>query len=117
MQQEASQARKLIAVKLLHTAIWALFVACILAIPVVGFVRQFRIAIILSGVVLAECLVLAANRCRCPLTDVAGRFTHEHTDNFDIYLPLWLAKYNKVIFGILFVAGELFVLLRWLNLR
>jgi len=33
--------------------------------------------------------------------------------DFDIYLPLWLARYNKAIFGALFSAGWLFVLARW----
>lgn len=34
--------------------------------------------------------------------------------DFDIYLPNWLARRNKLIFGALFVAGELFVLGCWL---
>ena len=33
---------------------------------------------------------------------------------FDIYLPLWLARHNKTIFGTLFAVGELFVLERWI---
>lgn len=51
---------------------------------------------------------------RCPLTDLAGRYTEERVDNFDIYLPLWLARRNKMIFGTLFAVGELVVLGRWL---
>jgi hypothetical protein len=47
------------------------------------------------------------------LTGVAARYTDERTANFDIYLPLWLARYNKTIFGALFVGGGLFVLARW----
>jgi hypothetical protein len=47
------------------------------------------------------------------LTDLAGHFTADRTDNFDIYLPLWLAGRNKEIFGTLFVIGELFALWRW----
>jgi hypothetical protein len=66
---------------------------------------------------LVECAVLAVNRGRCPLTDLASRYTEERTDNFDIYLPLWLARRNKAIFGTLFVVGELFVLGLWLNSR
>jgi hypothetical protein len=54
------------------------------------------------------------NRRRCPLTDLAGRYTEERTDNFDIYLPLWLARRNKTIFGTIFAVGELFLLWRWL---
>lgn len=49
-----------------------------------------------------------------PLTNLAGRYTKERTDNFDIYLPLWLARRNKTIFGALFAVGELFVLAQWL---
>jgi len=35
-------------------------------------------------------------------------------ENFDIYLPLWLARHNKRIFGTLFVLSELFVAVRWI---
>jgi hypothetical protein len=34
-------------------------------------------------------------------------------DNFDIYLPEWLARYNKEIFGTLYVVGLVFALVRW----
>ncbi len=103
----------LVVIKLLHTAAWFFFAACIVAIPLAGAYRQFLWAAVLSGLVLVECAVLAVNHGRCPLTDIAGRQTQERRDNFDIYLPLWLARYNKVIFGTLFVVGELFVLGRW----
>jgi hypothetical protein len=74
---------------------------------------------LLSALVLFEfeCAVLALNRGSCPLTDLAARYTDERRDNFDIYLPLWLARYNKTIFGSLFVVGELFVLASWLSSR
>jgi hypothetical protein len=84
------------------------------AIPFAGARHQFRRAAVLSGLVLVECAVLAVNRGRCPLTDLASRYTEERTDNFDIYLPLWLARRNKTIFGTLFAVGELFVLGLWL---
>ena len=48
------------------------------------------------------------------MTDLAGRYTEDRTDNSDIYLPLWLTRRNKMIFGTLFALGELFVLGRWL---
>jgi hypothetical protein len=107
----------LIGIKLLHTAIWLVFAGCIVAIPFTGAWRQFRWAALLTGLVLVECAVLAVNRGRCPLTDLAGRYTEERRDNFDIYLPLWLARRNKAIFGMLFIVGELFVLGRWLICR
>ena len=45
-----------------------------------------------------------------PLTTVAARCTHERRANFDIYLPEWLARYNKHIFGALYAAGLAFTL-------
>ena len=101
-------------IKLFHTAIWLFVAGCIVAIPFAGARRQFRLAAVLTGLVLVECAVLAMNRGRCPLTDLAGRYTEDRTDDFDIYLPLWLARHNKTIFGTLFAIGELFVLGRWL---
>ena len=104
---------KLVQIKLLHTAVWSFFAGCIVAIPVVGAQGYYMWAAVLIGQVLIECGVLAANRGRCPLTDVAARHTEQRTANFDIYLPEWLARHNKTIFGTLFVGGALFVLARW----
>jgi len=104
---------RLVQIKLLHTAVWLFFAACIVAIPIAGARRQYLWAAILIGLVLVECSVLVANRGRCPLTGVAARYTEQRTANFDIYLPLWLAQYNKAIFGALFIGGGLFVLAGW----
>ena len=105
---------RLVQIKLLHTAVWVFFASCIVAIPVVGALGHYVWAAIMVGLVSVECGVLAMNGGRCPLTDVAARHTGQRTSNFDIYLPLWLARNNKTIFGSLFVVGGLFVLARWL---
>lgn len=115
MQAQPERIGALVWIKLLHTAVWAFFAGCIVAIPMAGALRQFRWAAMLTAFVLVECAVLAVNRGRCPLTDLAARHTEERAENFDIYLPLWLARHNKTIFGTLFVAGALFALLRWWN--
>jgi hypothetical protein len=107
----------LTAIKLLHTVIWAFLAASILALPIVGVLRRFRWAAILTVIVLLECGLLAVNGGRCPLTDLAARFTVDRNPNFDIYLPNWLADHNKVVFGWLFAAGELVVVGRWLRER
>ena len=102
------------AVKLAHTAVWAFFVGCIVGLPIAGWYRRFDIALILAGLVLFECGVLALNRGRCPLTGIAAQFTNDRSPAFDIYLPAWLAARNKVIFGTLFALNGLVVLLEWL---
>jgi hypothetical protein len=107
----------LTAIKLLHTVVWAILASCILVLPVTGVLRRFRWAATLTGLVVLECIVLAVNGGRCPLSDLAQQFTANHADNFDIYLPNWLARYNKIVFGVLFIAGELAVLGCWLRKR
>lgn len=107
----------LAAIRLLHTIIWAFFVGCILAVPVAALRKRFRLGVILSGLVLVECATLAVNGGRCPLTDLAARFTTDRAPNFDIYLPVWLAHYNKLIFGALFATGEVLLLTRWVVSR
>jgi polyferredoxin len=109
------QALSLRAVKTVHTLAWAFFAGCILALPVAAWQGDFRVALVLIGVVLVEVAVLVVNGMRCPLTHVAARFTDDRRDNFDIYLPLWLARYNKAIFGWLFVAGLVVTLARWMG--
>jgi hypothetical protein len=108
-----SPAASLAAIRLLHTVVWACFVAVILAIPVAAWHGRFDLFAVFTMIVLVEVLVLVLNRLRCPLTGVAARYTDDRRDNFDIYLPLWLARYNKQIFGALFVLGVGFGLWRF----
>ena len=105
----------MVAIKILHTIVWVFFVCCIVAVPVAAGMHRFALAAVFAGVVLLECLVLAVNRCRCPLTDVAARIAPDDAPNFDIYLPAWVARYNKQIFGTIFVLRGLFALASWLT--
>lgn len=102
-------------VRAVHTIVWAFFAGIIVAMPVVAWQRRFGLLLWLTGIVLVEVAILAFNEMRCPLTGVAARYTDDRRDNFDIYLPLWVARYNKQIFGSLFLAGLLVGVVRWLT--
>lgn len=104
-------------IKIAHTAVWALFAACIVAIPIAAWRQHLDAAFVLIGVVGLEVFVLVANRLRCPLTGMAARYTPDRRDNFDIYLPLWLARYNKQIFGAMYAGGILYTAMIWRGLR
>lgn len=66
-----------------------------------------------AGIVSLDVIVLVLNGWSCPLTGVAARFTDDRSPNFDIYLPVWLAKHNKTLFGSLFVAGCIYTMVEW----
>ncbi|HEX9162376.1 MAG TPA: hypothetical protein VF980_11765 [Thermoanaerobaculia bacterium] len=105
------------AVKVTHTVVWAFFAGCIFAIPVFASLHKIAAATVLIGVVFVECLILAFNGMRCPLTGVAAQFTEDRRDNFDIYLPEWVARYNKLIFGSLYVLGIAVTIAMWLRVQ
>jgi hypothetical protein len=102
-------------IKLAHTLIWAVLAIGIAALPWISWKRKFVLAAGVSLAVLGEGLVLALNRGRCPLTKVAARYTDDRSDNFDIYLPLWMARNNKLIFACLFLVGEAIFLVQLLQ--
>lgn len=108
---------RLHAVKLIHTVAWAFFASCVVLIPIAAWTHRFALASILIGIVALESLVLVFNAWRCPLTDVAARYTESRRPNFDIFLPSWLAQYNKEIFGSLYLCGIIWTLLAWLGAR
>jgi polyferredoxin len=113
MAQQATRPGALVAVKIVHTVAWAFFAGCILAIPVVSWYGHHAAAAWLTAIVFVEVATLLICGWRCPLTILASRFTDERHDNFDIYLPLWLARHNKLIFGVLFCLGMVFAYARW----
>lgn len=108
--------RKLFAIKAFHTLVWGFFVGCIVAIPLAAYFGKLRGAALLIALVLVEVLIIVINRGSCPLTAVAARYTSDRTANFDIFLPVWLAKYNKVIFGTAFACALGYVLVKWAGL-
>ena len=104
-------------IKVVHTVVWAFFASCVLAIPVFAWRGHLRAATVLIAIVIVEVAVLVVNRWRCPLTPVAARYTDDERDNFDIYLPEWLARHNKLIFGGLYLAGIVVTLVLWIHRR
>lgn len=93
-------------IRLLHTIIWLFMVAIIIFIVwsgVTGNINAY--SWIAVGIVILEGAVLMLFKGSCPLTVVARKYSGSKKYNFDIYLPEWLAKYNKQIFTTIFLLG------------
>jgi hypothetical protein len=97
---------KLNIVKAIHTFIWIFFNVVIFYLLYAVITNKIdRWAWICLWLILLECFTLVLFRMMCPLTLIARRYSNSQKDNFDIFLPNWLAKYNKMIYGfILFVT-------------
>ena len=99
-------------IKTIHTIIWAIMVLAIFYIIYAGITKTRGMILWFSiGLVIIEIITLVINRFVCPLTNIAMKYTTERSSNFDIYLPEWLAKHNKLIFGILLTIGLVLVVI------
>ena len=107
------KANKLLAIKIIHTLIWLFFVILIFYVLYSGITDTVNITTwIAIGLVIGEGVVLLIFKMFCPLTILARNYSDSQEANFDIFLPNWLAKYNKQIFTSLFVLGLIIVLFR-----
>lgn len=104
---------KLLAIKLVHTLIWLFFVVVIFYILYSGITDQINpFTWIAIGLVILEGIVLLLFKMFCPLTIVARKYSNSKKDNFDIFLPNWLARYNKIIFTTIYLISVLIVFTR-----
>lgn len=102
---------KLLWVKLLHTLIWLFFNVVIFYLLYAVIANRIDFWVWLCiGLVLLEGVVLLVFKWVCPLTLVARKYSDSQKENFDIYLPNWLAKHNKMIYtAIVLVALAILV--------
>lgn len=107
---------KLRIIKFIHTLVWLFFVTVIFYVLYCGIFNDINVFTwIAIALVVAEGIVLAIFKMFCPLTLLARKYSDSEKDNFDIYLPNWLAKYNKQIFTSIFIIGLVIVLIRVLS--
>lgn len=96
---------KLMLVKTIHTLIWVFFNVVIFYMLYAVIVNKLDKWLWIGyGLILLEGITLLVFKFFCPLTLIARKYSTSTKDNFDIYLPNWLAKYNKLIYtGILII--------------
>jgi hypothetical protein len=105
-------------IKLIHTLIWLFFNAIIAYLyyaAIVGGIDKW-VWIGISLIVL-EGIVLLIFKKSCPITIIARKYTNSTKANFDIYLPEWVARNNKLIYSILFVIVLVILFLKLIPLN
>lgn len=92
-------AAQLTLIKIIHTVVWIFFNVVIFYLAYAVVVNRIDKWVWIGlGCFLLEGIVLLIFKNYCPLTILARRYSDSARDNFDIYLPNWLAKYNKLIY-------------------
>ena len=91
--------RALIRIKLLHTAIWVFYNIVIFYLLYAVIANRIdKWVWMCIGLIAMEGLILLVFKSICPVTLMARKYSDSTKANFDIYLPHWLAKYNKQIY-------------------
>jgi hypothetical protein len=104
---------KLIVIKAIHTLIWIFFNIVIFYMFYAVVTNRIDIWVwICLSLILLEGLILLVFKKVCPITIVARGYSNSTKANFDIYLPNWLAKYNKEIYSIIVLIVFLILVYR-----
>jgi hypothetical protein len=94
---------KLNIIKIIHTLIWLFFNIVLVYLFYEVFIERITPFFWMGiGFILLESIILVTLRWTCPLTILARKYSTSTKENFDIYLPLWVAKHNKTIYTTLF---------------
>lgn len=87
-------------IKILHTTIWVFFNVVIFYLLYAVIANKIdKWVWICIGLILLEGIILIIFKSICPVTLLARKYSDSTKENFDIYLPNWLAKYNKLIYS------------------
>jgi hypothetical protein len=89
-------------IRTLHTIIWLVMTLSVFYIGYSVIMMKFDTFFYISLVLIAsEIIVIVINSWKCPLTSIARRHTDDEAPNFDIFLPRFIAEYNKEIFTVI----------------
>ncbi len=95
---------KLIMIKFVHTVIWLFFNFVIFYMLYAAIVNKLDLRLWLGyGLIFLEGITLLIFKSMCPVTLLARRYSDSAKDNFDIYLPEWLARNNKLLYSLILI--------------
>jgi hypothetical protein len=90
---------KLIVVKIIHTLVWIFFNVVIFYMLYAVIINKLDAWLWIGyGLIALEGVTLIIFKCSCPITNIARKYSISSKDNFDIYLPNWLAKNTVFIY-------------------
>lgn len=107
---------KLIFVKVIHTFVWLFFNFVIFYMFYAVLMDKIDIWLWIGySLVILEGLTLLLFKFFCPLTIIARKYSDSTKDNFDIYLPNWLARNTKLIYTSIMILIVIITIYRLLT--
>lgn len=107
---------KLMLIKTTHTVIWLFFNVVIFYMLYAVIVNKLDKWLWIGYcLIILEGLTLLIFKMVCPLTLMARNYSNSAKDNFDIFLPNWLAKYTKLIYTAILIIISIIMVCRLIN--
>jgi hypothetical protein len=107
---------KLALIKVIHTLIWVFFNFVIFYMLYAAIANKLDLWLWMGYVfIFIEGITLLTFKSHCPLNLLARKYTNSTKENFDIYLPSWLAKYTKSIYTTIVAIALIITLYQVLN--
>lgn len=107
------EGEKLFIIKIIHTLIWAFYNVVLFYLLYAVIVNSINKWVwICIGLVLLEGIILVLFKMFCPLTIMARKYSNSTKDNFDIFLPNWIARHNKLIYTGIFTISIIILIYR-----
>lgn len=104
---------KLVLIKTIHTIIWCFFNVVIFYLLYAVLVNKIdKWVWICISLIAMETLILIIFKRVCPITLIARNYSDSKNDNFDIYLPNWIARYNKEIYSTIVLFAIVILIVR-----
>lgn len=108
--------KPLTVIKLIHTAIWLFYNGVIFYLLYAVIINKIdKWVWFCVSAVLAEGMILLFFKWLCPLTILARKYSRSAKSNFDIYLPEWLARHNKLVYTTIFGLAVILLAFRLLQ--
>lgn len=109
---------KLNIIKTTHTLIWIFYNLVIFYMLYAAITNKLYMWLWLGYyLIFLEVIILLVFKWFCPLTIIARRYADSPKDNFDIYLPNWLAKNNKLIYTLILIVVIFITLFQLIETR
>lgn len=104
---------RLLLIKAVHSLVWLFFNIVLIYLFYAAISNKIDKWVWIGLSLFAlEGIVLLLFRMMCPLTILARKYSASSKDNFDIFLPNWLAKNNKLIYTSLLLIAIVIIAVR-----
>jgi hypothetical protein len=96
--------QKFLAIRIVHSIVYFFMMACLGYIFYCAIVKRYDWILLVSLIaIIIEGAVIFINRCNCPLTAFAEKYSSNKGSVTDLFLPEWCARNTFKIATIVFI--------------